>query len=75
MLGREVTARDGNSHLELIACPVPFGFTLLVDVGSIHGDSTLTGLYMMAMTGNHHAMSTADTVYLKHRETRGNVLV
>jgi hypothetical protein len=56
MLGREVTANDGRSHLELIACPVPFGFTLLVDVGSIHGDSTLTGLYMMAMTGNHKAM-------------------
>jgi hypothetical protein len=75
ILGREVTDSLGRNHLELVACPVPFGFTLLVDVGSIHGDSTLTGLYMMAMTGNHIAMRTADSVFLKHRETKNNVLV
>jgi hypothetical protein len=75
ILGREVTDSVGRNHLKLVACPVPFGFTLLVDVGSIHGDSTLTGLYMMAMTGNHIAMRTADSVFLKHRETKNNVLV
>jgi hypothetical protein len=88
MLGREARAGDsagggdsgsstpgGAGVLELVACPVPWGYTLLVDVGSIHGDSTLTGLYMMAMTGNHVAMRTADTVFLKHRATRANVRV
>lgn len=64
-----------HRRLELVACPVPYGHTLLVDSGSIHGDSTLTGLYMMAMTGNHIAMRTADTVFLKHRgESRASVL-
>lgn len=75
MLGREVVDDAAHRRLELVACPVPFGYTLLVDVGAIHGDSTLTGLYMMAMTGNHNAMRTADTVFLKHRATRGNVAV
>lgn len=77
MLGREVEVGEGGTRkaLELVACPVPFGYTLLVDVGAIHGDSTLTGLYMMAMTGNHHAMRTADTVFLKHRDSRANVRV
>ncbi len=36
LLGREV---DGV--LELIALPVPYGYTLLVDVQAIHGDSNL----------------------------------
>jgi len=75
ILGREVTDGVSKKRLELVACPVPFGYTLLVDVGSIHGDSTLTGLYMMAMTGNHVAMKTADSVFLKHRETKKNVRV
>lgn len=59
--------------LELIAVPIRFGYTLLVDVLSIHGDSTLTGLYMMAMTGNHKAMKTADTVFIKNKQTYKNV--
>lgn len=83
MLGREVVVVDDDDNqsdgqkktLELVACPVPYGYTLLVDVGSIHGDSTLTGLYMMAMTGNHIAMRTADSVFLKHRATHHNVAV
>lgn len=29
----------------------------------------------MSMTGNHRAMSTANTVYLKHRETATNVSI
>lgn len=75
ILGRELKGRQGGfkglggfkeTHLELITVTIPFGYTLLVDVGAIHGDSTLTGLYMMAMTGNHNAMKTADTVFMKH---------
>jgi hypothetical protein len=60
-------------RLELLACPIPYGHTLLVDPGCIHGDSALTGLYAMAMTGNHIAMQTADSVFLKQRGTRRNV--
>ncbi len=71
LLGREV---DGKS-VELIAATVPYGYTLLVDVGCIHGDSTLTGLYSMAMTGNHHAMSTADTVFMKSTTNRKSVAI
>lgn len=68
ILGREIkdTRVLKEIQLELIAVTIPFGYTLLVDVGAIHGDSTLTGLYMMAMTGNHNAMKTADTVFMKH---------
>ncbi len=65
ILGRETLMAD-KKQLELIAVTIPFGYTLLVEVGAIHGDSTLTGLYMMAMTGNHNAMKTADTVFMKH---------
>jgi hypothetical protein len=65
ILGRELKAHK-EPQLELIAVTIPFGYTLLVEVGAIHGDSTLTGLYMMAMTGNHNAMKTADTVFMKH---------
>lgn len=54
---------------------MPYGTTLLVEVGCIHGDSTLTGTYSMAMTGDHEAMATADTVYLKNRTTRLNAKV
>ena len=74
LLGREVVIQ-GQKTLELIAVTVQFGYTLLVDVGSIHGDSTLTGLYMMAMTGNHNAMKTADTVFMKNYATHNNVSV
>ena len=80
ILGREVKTKNKkyglvNKRLELIAVPVPYGYTLLVDVGSIHGDSTLTGLYMMAMTGDHNAMKTADTVFLKDKKDKSNVEV
>ena len=61
--------------MELVACPIPYGTTLLVDAGCIHGDSTLIGTYSMAMTGNHEAMATADTVYLKNQTTRLNAKV
>ncbi len=64
--GYVILGTEENGVLELIAATVPFGYTLLVDVGAIHGDSTLTGLYMMAMTGNHEAMATADTVFMKN---------
>lgn len=66
ILGREI-----NYRLELIAISIPFGYTLLVEPWCIHGDSTINGLYSMAMTGNHEAMRTADTVFLKN--STGNI--
>jgi hypothetical protein len=62
ILGRRV--EDGS--LELIQITIPFGFILLLNPGAIHGDSTLVGLYLMGMTGNHVAMNTANTVFLRH---------
>ena len=59
--------------LELIAVRIPYGYTLLVDKGCMHGDTTFRGLYMMGMTSNHVTMSTADTVFLKHASTKRNV--
>ena len=57
-------ARDHS--MEIINIKIPFGSILLINPGVIHGDSTLKGLYLMGMTGNHHAMNTADTVFLKY---------
>jgi len=64
-----------NNFLELIAVSIPFGYTLLLEPWAIHGDSTLRGMYMMAMTGNHSAMQTADTVFLKNKITRKNIVI
>lgn len=58
--------------LELIGVKIPYGYTLIVDKDSIHGDTTLQGMYMMAMTSNHKAMQTADVTFLKHKSTRKN---
>jgi hypothetical protein len=76
ILGRELTTWQGRKvGLELIGVQVPFGYTLLVEPWAIHGDSNLTGLYSMAMTGNHLAMQTADTVFIKNHNNAGNVRV
>ena len=70
ILGREI-----NNTLEFIAVHISFGYTLLIEPFCIHGDSTLKGMYMMAMTGNHTAMNTADTVLVKNYITGKNVVV
>jgi hypothetical protein len=76
ILGRELKTWQGRKvGLELIGVRVPFGYTLLVEPWAIHGDSNLTGLYSMAMTGNHIAMQTADTVFIKNHNNAGNVRV
>jgi len=77
ILGREVPSRCGSNlpDLELLAVRVPFGFTILVEPQAIHGDSTMTGNFLMAMTGNHLAMGTADTVFLKVQNSARNVRV
>uniref|UniRef100_A0A7S1KYG7 Uncharacterized protein n=1 Tax=Neobodo designis TaxID=312471 RepID=A0A7S1KYG7_NEODS len=58
-------SRRQHRRLELIAVRIPFGWTILVDRGCMHGDSTFIGNYMMSMTSNHVTMQTADTVFLK----------
>lgn len=73
--GYVIFGYENNNSMELIAVTIPFGYTLLVEPWAIHGDSTLTGMYMMAMTGNHNAMKTADTVYIKNRQTLNNVKI
>lgn len=72
ILGR-INNTNTTNTLELIAVSIPFGCTLLVEPWTIHGDSTLCGMYMMAMTGNHNAMQTADTVFLKNSTTNCNI--
>jgi hypothetical protein len=76
ILGQELKTWTGRKiGLELIGVRIPFGYTLLVEPWAIHGDSNLIGLYSMAMTGNHLAMATADTVFLKNHNNGGNVRV
>jgi hypothetical protein len=58
--------------LTLLAVAVPYGWTLLADPWAVHGDTTLVGPYLMAMTSDHHTMATADTVLLR-TPTDGNV--
>ncbi len=66
------TNRNGD-ELELIAIEIPFGWTLLIEEGCIHGDTTLNGFFMMGMTSDHTTMRTANTVFLKCTHTKRNV--
>jgi hypothetical protein len=76
ILGRELkTWTNRKIGLELIGIRIPFGWTLLVEPWAIHGDSNLIGLYSMAMTGNHEAIATVDTVFLKNHNNGANVRV
>lgn len=72
--GYTISGRFIGNQLELIGFKIPFGYTLLVEPFALHGDSSLIGLYSMAMTGNHEAMSTADTVLIKNRLDKSNVI-
>ena len=63
------TPRD----LELVALRIPLGWTIIIDHGCIHGDSTFTGCYMMGMSTNHIVMSSADTVFIKNAKTKRNM--
>lgn len=60
-------------ELSLIGIQIPFGYTLIIEDGCIHGDTTLSGFFMMGMTSDHKTMRTADTVFLKYPETKENV--
>lgn len=56
-----------RGNLELIGVRVPYGYSIIVSKGAVHGDATFSGSYLMAMTVNHHTMATADVVLLKNR--------
>lgn len=60
-------------ELEIIGVQIPYGYTLIIEEGCIHGDTTLNGFFLMGMTSSHTTMRTADTVFLKCRETKQNV--
>ena len=59
-----------QGRLELVAVSVPYGHSIIVEKGTIHGDATFCGSYLMAMTVNHHTMATADVVLLKNRSRK-----
>jgi hypothetical protein len=56
---------ENCGDLELVGVEIPFGYTLIVESGCIHGDAWFQGKYLMTMTSNHVAMRKADTVFLK----------
>lgn len=65
--GYMVLGRVASSgELQLVKFRIPFGYTLVLNAGCIHGDARLVGLYLMGMTGNHDAMRTANTVFLRN---------
>lgn len=66
---------DESKKLELVGVNIPFGYTLIIKKGCIHGDTTLTGFYVMAMTSNHETMKTADTVFIKDQNNLKNFLI
>lgn len=67
--------KDMQNELELIGIQIPFGYTLIIEEGCIHGDTDLNGMFMMCMTSNHTTMSSADTVFLKHAATKQNLSI
>jgi hypothetical protein len=73
--GYVVLARtnEQDDELELIGVQIPYGCTLVIEEGCIHGDTTLSGFFMMGMTSDHTTMRTADTVFLKCSRTKQNV--
>lgn len=73
VLGRWIN--DDSDAMMLIGVRIPYGYTLIIDSGCIHGDTPLKGMYMMAMTSNHVTMQTADVVFLKNRENGKNFLI
>ena len=65
--------QEGTLQLEMIGIQIPYGYTLIIEEGCIHGDTTLNGFFMMGMTSDHTTMRTANTVFLKYPPTKDNV--
>lgn len=62
-------------ELDLIGLQVPYGYTIIIEEGCIHGDTNVSGMFMMCMTSNHITMRTADTVFLKKKKDGKNVAI
>lgn len=60
-------ARVLGNKMEFISVQIPYGWTLIISDGCIHGDTTLKGHYIMCMTSDHTTMATADTVFLRNK--------
>lgn len=63
---------ENPDELEMIGVQIPYGYTLVIEEDCIHGDTTLSGFFMMGMTSDHTTMRTADTVFLKCLKTKKN---
>lgn len=72
-LGRWADA--ARTRLELLGVEIPFGYTLIIERDCIHGDTNLSGMFMMCMTSSHVTMRTADTTFLKSVATRKNISI
>jgi len=68
-------SQNGQNGLSMIAVQIPYGRTLIVEPGCIHGDATLVGTFIMGMTSNHVTMQKADTVFLRHKGCNVNFKV
>jgi hypothetical protein len=66
---------EEDNVMTLIGVKIPYGYTLIIEKGCIHGDTTLKGMYLMAMTSNHVTMQTADVVFLKSRLSGKNFFI
>jgi hypothetical protein len=66
---------ETQTQLEMVAIQIPYGYTLIIQDGCIHGDTNLNGLFMMCMTSDHLSMQTADTVFLKHATDKDNITI
>lgn len=72
ILGRET---DKLGELDILGLQIPYGYTLIIEKGSIHGDATFNGMYMMNMTSDHTTMNTANCVFIKNAITTDNMTV
>lgn len=61
---------ESVSTLHLTAVEVPFGRSIIIQEGCFHGDSTVRGFWQMAITANHTLMATADSVFLRSRDSK-----
>lgn len=66
---------ENRTQLELVGIEIPYGYTLIIEKDCIHGDATLSSIYMMCMTSNHKTMNTADITFLKNPLTKKNVSI
>jgi hypothetical protein len=66
LLARPVSMGDSTT-MEVVAVHIPFGYTIILGKNAWHGDMSLKGLHLMAMTANHLIMEgTTKSWFLKN---------